>query len=330
MAAKKILVTGGTGFIGGHLVKRLSKEGYQVKILSRQGSPDIFVSNSNVSVEIGDVTDQASVDNAVKGVDVVFHLAAALNSHGVTKEQMGNINIDGAKNVLESCRKNGVQRVVHVSSVGVIGSTSPEGEDESAPTRPVSDYEKSKLEGEKLALNYYREHDLPVVVVRPSLVYGPGDVRSGIFNLFMAISKRRFLTIGNKDIMFHTLFIDNLVDALFLAMTKKEALGEIFNIADASALSLTKLAKKIAHAEDVKILPGYLPFWLAKLAALGFDLLKILGLSVPIDSIRLWFMTHHRSYDVSKSRKLLGYNPRVDLNKGISDTVDWYRQMGYL
>ena len=178
----KVLVTGGTGFAGSHLVSRLVKKGESVRVLVRKNSNVDYLKKLNVELCLGDITDKNSIKAAVKGIDVVYHIAALFRQARFPDRVYWQVNVQGTQNMLEAGYEEGVKRFVHCSTIGVLGHITNPPADETYPYNPGDVYQRSKCEGEKIALKFFRDKEFPVVVARPTAIYGPGDMR--LFKLF--------------------------------------------------------------------------------------------------------------------------------------------------
>lgn len=317
------LVTGGTGFIGSNLVKRLLRDGWRVRLLSRKVGR-----LKNVDWIIGDVTDKKVIEKAVSGVDIIFNLAGALPYHRTTDKIFWDTNVKGVENILKACLGKTVKRIVHVSTVGIYGSTGNNVFSEKSKMHLDSIYAKTKAKGEELVMDYFKKYKLPVVVIRPTIGYGYFDTRPGFLNLFRLLKKGWFIPLGNGENFFHTVYAGNLVDALLLAASKKEAVGEDFIIGDDPCPKMRDILKEMAKITGCTLPPFYLPLFIIKpLARLG-DILQSVGLKVPIYSQRINFLTENRRYSIEKAKKILKFYPKVNLTDGVKMTYLWYRKKG--
>ena len=167
------------------------------------------------------------------------------------------MNVGGTERVLEAAARAGVRRFVHTSTVGVHGDVRNPPADESAPFEPGDVYQETKAEAETLALRFHRERGLPVVVLRPGAIYGPGETR--LLKLFRAIARGRYAIVGSGRAYYHPVYIDDLVEGYLLALERPEAVGEAFIIAGPSYVTQRELAETIARATGGRILPFRVP-----------------------------------------------------------------------
>ncbi|MBE0525017.1 MAG: SDR family NAD(P)-dependent oxidoreductase, partial [Methanosarcinales archaeon] len=263
----KVFVTGGTGFTGGHLVRRLVKEGHDVGVLARKTSNTQLLEKHGVEIITGDITDKDMVKKAVNGFDRVYHIAAMYREGGgISEKPFWDVNVEGTKNMLEASVHANVDRFIHCSTGGVHGNISKPPANESYPYNPGDVYQKSKLEGEKLALDYFAR-GLPGVVIRPTGIYGPGDLR--FLKLFKSIQTGKFVMIGNGEVLYHLVYIDDLVEGFVLCGKKDIAVGQTYIIGGERYISLNKLVEIIANSLGVKEpkirFPFFWPVWSAAL-----------------------------------------------------------------
>lgn len=313
----RVFITGSTGFIGTNLTERLLQDKWQVRALVRDRIKLRLPGHKNLEVLEGDLSDLTVLSRGAKGVDIVFNLAAGLPYHDLPKDKYIQANIDGVKNILRACDKGGVKRLVHVSTVGIYG---PKDSivDEQSKVNAKGVYPKTKLAGEQLI----KKNGLPYTIIRPTIGYGPYDIRPGFLDLFRFIKKRLFFLVGDGSNFFHTIYVENLVDALILAATKNEAEGEDFIIGDGDCPTMKELALTIAKIEEVTLNPFYIP------KSLAYFLGYLPG--IPLTDQRVTFITENRRYSITKAKKILGYQPKYNLSAGIKKTYDWYRKNGYL
>jgi nucleoside-diphosphate-sugar epimerase len=243
-----VLVTGATGFTGGHLARRLRHLGHDVRALVRRRDSARELEAAGITVVEGDVRRQADVMRAVKGVRGIYHLAAAFRVAGQPDDLYREVNVRGTENVVAAARRHGVERLVHCSTIGVHGDVKEIPSTENSPFNPGDIYQQTKLEGE-LVTRAAIDEGLPAVIVRPASIYGPGDLR--ILKLFRAIQARRFLMFGSGTTLWHPVYIDDLVDGFLLCGEREEALGRTYILADERHVTLREWFAGIARAVGV-------------------------------------------------------------------------------
>ena len=323
------LVTGGTGFLGSSLTRRLLCSGARVRVLARSRTKAKLLADMGADIVVGEITDRAAVQAAVHGMQVVYHLAGPLLVPGIPASEYRRTHVLGTTLLLDYCEKApGVERFVYCSTTGVLGVTGDRPADENAPLRPTNVYEQAKADAETEVRRRWRDC-FPVVIARPGLVYGPGDIH--LLPFFQTILRHRFRPIGHRKAWLHPIYIDDMTEALVLCGQRRAAIGECFHLAGKEPVPISELASAIARAEGTKLPPGSIPVFAARVVAgLGDRLPPGLKQRAPLTSSRLDFLTHSRMYDVSKTTRLLSFAAATDLPTGLARTVAWYRQHGYL
>lgn len=327
---RRALVTGATGFTGGHLARALVDRGYVVRALVRDQTADKATDLAKTGIELikGDVGDAAAVDRAAEGMTHIFHIAALFRSANHADSYYYLINRDAVAHVLAAARTHSVRRVVHCSTGGVHGDVAEIPANEETAFNPGDVYQRSKLAGEELARQAMADGE-PVSVVRPTGIYGPGDDR--FIKLFRTIENGTFRMFGSGDIEYHLTYVDDMVQGLILAGEHPAAIGEVFLIGDDHYTTLNRLVNKIAAVLNVK--PPRLKLPVAPLmaaATLCEFVCKPLGIDPPLHRRRVAFFTKARAFSVDKAKRLIGFQPQVPLEVGLARTADWYRSMGYL
>jgi dihydroflavonol-4-reductase len=327
----KVFVTGGTGFIGSNLALKCIDRGDTVKVLGQENTPAEaenrrVVEEKGAEVIIASVTDREALFDLLKGIDVVYHLAAAQHEMNIPDQRFLDVNVMGTKNVLEASVESGVRRFVHGSTIGVYGSL--EGTiDEQSICEPDNVYGKTKLEGEKLVLSY--QQNLPVVVIRISETYGPRDRR--LLKLFRAINKKLFLMVGNGGNMHHPIYVDDLIDGFFLAATVEEAAGQVFILAGKECVTTNDMVAMIAGILDTSVPKFNIPLNpMLKFAKIAEKCLRPIGITPPIHSRRMDFFRKSFKFSQDKAFKVLGFAPQVDLRQGLLETFNWYKNMDHI
>jgi nucleoside-diphosphate-sugar epimerase len=330
----RTLVTGGTGFTGSHLVRRLLARGDEVRVLD--AAPGIFhdeLTRAGARVTLGSVTDAALVDRLVAGSDVVFHLAAAFRQINLPKRAYWEINCQGTRHVAEASLRHQVRRLVYCSTQGVHGHIREVPGHEGSPIAPEDYYQQTKYEGEQALWEVARQ-GLEATVVRPMGIYGPGD--PGRFRmLFRAVHRGqlfgRFLMFGDGAVLYHPCYVENLVDAFELCAEHPKAAGETYLIGDDRYVSLNELVRETARSlgQEARIVyVPYAPLWLA--SALCEAICLPLGVEPPLFRRRAEWFRQTRAFTIDKARRELGFEPKVGLGEGLRRTGAWYREHGYV
>lgn len=328
----RVLVTGATGFTGGHLAAALARRGHQVRALVREKSRARFDRSPLAAIVepvSGDLADAAAVRRAAEGVSVVYHIAATYREAGQRDAAYRAVNIDGTRHVLEAAQAGGARRVVHCSTGGVHGHIARPPANEDAPFNPGDVYQDTKLEAESLARAFGAAHSLEVVIARPIGIYGPGDLR--FLKMFRGLARGRFPMLGSGQVFYHLTYIDDLVEGFRLCGEAPGAAGRTYILGGPRYTTLEELVAMIARELGVKPPRWHLPvapFWLAGLVC---EIVCVpLGVEPPLYRRRVDFYTKSRAFDISRARAELGYAPAVDLEEGIRRTARWYREGGML
>jgi nucleoside-diphosphate-sugar epimerase len=323
------LVTGATGFTGSAVVRALVERGEsEVVALVRPSSDTAELQRLGVECRTTDIRDLDSVTRSFGRPRRVFHVAAAFRTEHAELDEFQRVNVDATRNLLICAAEAGVERFVHFSTVGVQGAIDDPPAGEGYRYQPGDHYQRTKLEGE-LAAREFAERGLPVCIVRPVGIYGPGDRR--FRKLFRPISRGRFVMIGSGETLYHLTYIDDLVAGILLAAGHPAALGEVFTIAGPRYTTLNELVASIANALGVRpprLRIPYRPIYLASVAC--ERACKAVGIEPPLYPRRVEFFSKDRAFDISKSRRVLGFEPKVDLEEGLRRTAEWYRAEGLL
>jgi len=326
----RTLVTGATGFTGGHLARALAARGDAVTALVR-GSPPAAADlvASGVQLVEGDLRDASALARATAGVEVVYNVAAIYRQAGLKDGEYRAVNATAVGALVEIAARNGVRRVVHCSTVGVHGDVEHPPATEDAPLRPGDIYQLTKLEGERLARDAASRHGIEVTIARPSGIYGPGDRR--LFKLFGGVVHKQWVTFGDGRIYYHLTFIDDLVEGFRLCGSSAAAANRTYILAGGEVTTLNELVELVAFEAGVRPPRLRLPVWPLRAAAIACEAIcSPLGLEPPLHRRRVEFFTKSRAFDITRARTELGFHPRVGLREGIRRTLDWYRQHGWL
>ncbi len=307
-------ISGGAGFLGLHLARRLLADGHDVRTLDVVPLDDAELERSVHELR-GDVRDRARVGELVDGADVVVHAAAALPIQA-SRESIRSINVGGTENVLRAAREAGVRRVVFISSTAVYGVPEKHPIEEDDPLVGVGWYGESKIDAEALC----RVAAVETTIVRPKTFVGPE--RLGVFEiLFDWIREgRRIYVLGKGDNRYQLLGVEDLVDAIVRAASVPEAAGETFNVgATEFGTVRSDLQALIGHAGSASRLRP-VPARPAEVALRTLELLRLSPLAE-------WhYKTAHRDsfVDVSRAQKLLDWQPRLSNREALIETYDWY------
>lgn len=325
----RALVAGATGFIGHRLVSRLLDDGHQARAMVRVTSAATRLEDQGVDLRRVDFNDPDAhgIAEACAGVDIIYNLIGQIGGWGVSRHDLRLANALIVKRLLEGCQRVGVKQFVHCSTPGVVGMSGVAGEQ--MPYRPVSRYEETKFQGEKAALGLHLTGSVPVTVIRPDFVYGPGDLHK--LKLFRAVKDGKFVLIGGGRSLLHPTYVDDVVDGLLLAAGQEKAYGQVFNIAGPEPVTVCRLVEAIADKLDVPVPKARVPAFAARSAAALAEVGAVLTGTKPLlTRYQVSFFSRDHASDISKAKATLGYQPKVDLEEGVGRAVSWYRQEGLL
>jgi dihydroflavonol-4-reductase len=322
---KVAFVTGGTGFIGNHLIERLMDDNWSVRALVHKKN---IPKRNGLELIKGDIGDLSLLKEAMKGADAVFHLAAALGASTIGREEFYRINVQGTTAILRASAQSKVKRIIHFSSAGVLGkviSGLPANEDSSL--NPQNVYDQTKRLGEEEALRS-SDAGLDVVVVRPGWVYGPGDKRT--FKLIRAIAKKRFFLVTEGTTVQTPVHVHDLVEGILLVLDKGKT-GSVYHLAGGEVMTVKEIVMTIASATGTSIPKIRLPLLPIKsLAWLMDKAFKLMKKEAPLTPAKLAFFTHPKPLDIQKARSELDYDPTITFGKGMPDVVSWYQEQGWM
>ena len=329
----RVLVTGSSGFIGSHLVERLVKEGFEVRAFVRENDhikrKDAFELLDKLDLEIfrGDLLDTESLREAVRGIEVVFHLAAIARPMAIPDEDYFKINEKGTDNLFQACVGEGIRKVVMMSSVSAVGpSLDGNAVNEKTDCKPVDVYGWSKLAQEKVAFNYV-ERGLNVVLLRPPMVFGPRDFE--MLRLFKLIDKGLF-PIRSDNKCFEFLYVENLVEACLLALREGKK-GEVYHVSNGEHYSINELIESISKAEERKVFPFFISgIAFRYLGHLVEGVAKVFNFHPPFKHNTVEWMTEPYWYsDIGKINEL-GYEQKISLDEGVRRTAEYYKNKGLI
>jgi predicted dehydrogenase/nucleoside-diphosphate-sugar epimerase len=315
----RVLVTGGAGFLGRPLVERLRANGDSVRLLLRR--PPAPGSHDDVAVVLGSLGQPDVVDHAVEGVEVVYHLGAAMKG-GPAEFEQGTVW--GTRNIIESCLRHGVKKLIYVSSLSVVdhaGHATGVAVTEDTPYEPFPDrrgaYTRTKLLAEKMVLDAVRERGLRAVIVRPGQIFGPGAERvtpNGIIGI-----AGRWLVAGNGSRLLPLVYRDDAVDALQLAEKSEGAVGQLVNVVDPARVSQNEYLRHCSSVEGLRV--QRVPVWLLMIGATGIEILgELMKREVPLTRYRIRSLKPLSPFDVTKAKNVLGWSPAVGVQEGLRRT----------
>jgi len=330
----KLLVTGGTGFIGSHLAEEGRRRGAQVVALGLTDRPEekanaALLASKGVEILPGSITDAELCARAMRGVTHVFHLAVAMREGGKSDEFFEAINLDGTRSLLEAAGSGRVERFVYCSTIGIYGHRAPGITSEGSPLRPGNIYERTKVAAERMVRDHAAHANVSSTVLRPADVYGPRDQR--LLKLFKGVARGRFPLFGDGAGRRHMVYVDDVVSAFFAACERQEAVDEAMIVAGPRPCTLRELIEQVRQATGSARYGFRLPLApMLATAAVVEDVCRMLKLDPPIYRRRMDFFTSDSAFDISRARRLLEWAPQVDLAEGVKRTYEAYRAAGEL
>jgi nucleoside-diphosphate-sugar epimerase len=300
--------------------------GQAVRALVRQSSQAEALAALGAEAVIGDVRSLQDVVEAVRGVRVVYH-CAALTAPGRgrthSRQEIGDVNLGGVRNLLEAIRGLGSGRVILLSSVNVLGSRLEAATEELPCHRSGEPYADVMIDVEQLVADYCAQHDVDVCVLRPGMVYGPGD--RNVAAMLDAVRRGAFRFIGSPDHVVPLVHVRDLVQSLLLAAETPAAAGRVYHITDGSRTSIAQLVELMAELSGAAKPDKTLSYGRARLACTLYGGLSRLGLcrNPPLTKSALRILGTSRHVDIRRARQELGYTPQVMMREGMSQYVQW-------
>jgi nucleoside-diphosphate-sugar epimerase len=324
----KAMVTGATGFLGGHLVRSLAQNDYEITALVRPTSKVGLELQEHAKLVEGDLSDGQALEAAMTGADVVFH-CAALTTNRTSWRAQQETNVKGTERVLEAAVRAGVKRVIHISSVLVYGLRPPKGGSVFTETSPRIEnpekwayYVRSKSAADELAMSFSQEKGLPVTIMRLGILYGPGGGLPGQQTLARLGPAR--LLLGNGRNVLPFTYVENAVDCILLAASSDVAAGQVYNVVDEPQISGRDALAERARLTGNRPLLVRVPAWLLLAAGAFVELPSNLrGANTPPPLTRHLVHGACRDirYDASKARRELGWQQRFSLEEGLRRTL---------
>ena len=326
---KTILVTGASGFVGGHVVAALARAGYKARCLVRQPNRAGFIREFGPELVIGDITAPATLDAAVAGVDGIIHCAGL--TRAVRPEDFQHVNVAGTRNLFEACLRcnPAVRRIVHVSSLAALGPATPgQPVREDQPRRPVSAYGRSKLAGQVVAESY--RDKLPVSILVPPAVYGPFDKD---FLIYFRLLKRRLLPLpGGGTQTISLLYAKDLARAALVCLENERAVGRAYLVEDGRPQTWAEIATVMGGVMQIKPVVLHLPLGLVRAMAACVEFTaRCTGHAMLLSRGKLnEFVQPSWVCSAERIRIELGFQSEYALEQGMAETLQWYREQRWL
>jgi len=317
----KTLITGATGFIGMHLVRSLVEEGKEVKCLIRETSDRNKLEKLGVELVYGDLLDKGSLKEALKEVSIIYHLGGEVYSFRV--RDYYRINVEGTRNLLETCLSYNIEKFIHFSSIAAAGPNhdNKKFHSEGDLCSPITPYGQSKLEAERIVKDFSKNYGLATIILRLPVIYGPGQSKD-VSQLFEMAQKGRFIFFGNGENVKSACYIKNLICGIALLEHYDHSGNDVFYIADDNPYTLNEIVQTVAEKKGVSLSCLHLSKFIADILWALYKFFTALGISfmslyVP-KSISLNF-----GCDISKIKEKLLYKPIVQFDDAIEETLIW-------
>jgi nucleoside-diphosphate-sugar epimerase len=331
----KCIVFGATGFVGLNLVRKLVKDGNHVTCFVRNNNVS-KLANLNLKLNYGNILDLVSVKKALKNQEIVYYLIGVGSISAKSKKAYNDyykVNVDGTKNFIEACKEAGtVKRIVYFGSISSMGVIKGKVATEESECNPPGPYQKTKLIGERLILDFAEKENIVVSVIRPSMVYGSGSVQGGnkdIFRIARFSNKRIFPLFNSGSNYVPLVHVRDVVQATVLAATKGKT--GVYLITNEEKISMKGLVQLISKKINKKVFFIRVPFFLAMAGAGFFEIINwFFNKSVPLTRSRIKSMTTSRIFDISKAKMDLGFRQEVSIESGVAETVDWYKKQNLI
>ena len=320
-----VLVTGATGFTGSWLSRRLCELGCRVKAIARPSSDRSELEDLDIEWIVGDVFDERVIEAAVLDVNYIFHLAAAFREVKVAADVYQKVHVQSTRLLAQNALENrSFKRFVHVSTVGVLGHIDQPPADEATRYNPGDRYQETKAEAEKWILDFSNDTGLPLTVVRPAAIYGPGDRR--LLKLFRLAKLKVVPLPGSSRGLYHLIHVEDLTRFMIACSDCEKTLGQVYICGNPEAKSLESLISTIATILNRTPIIINVPAWpLFLLGEVCERICKPLGIEPPIHRRRVAFFTKDRSFNTQKMRTDVDFEYLYTDESGLRQTADWYR-----
>lgn len=323
-----ILITGAAGLVGSHLIdlllaEKVPAENLRLFVLESDSLQNL--PSENFEIIKADIRDKKAVKQAMKDIDVVYHLAA-ITLDGNTYTDYNGINVNGTQNLLDECKNTNIKKFILFSSVAVFGLPSYLGDminiDETSPKNPLEVYGKSKWEAEQKVIKAHEKSGLPYAIIRPTTVYGPRDIIN-LLELYRTVKKHLFFFIGNGKNKMDYVFVKDVVRGARLAELSSKKNGD-YIIGGGKPLALNEVIANVSKSIKTNVFPIHIPKSLG--LALGYLMqycAKIICKRSPLFPDRVRVMTSSCYFNIAKAKKELNYIPRTSFEEGTKITGEW-------
>ncbi len=325
-----VFVTGGTGFTGRYLLRKLARLNCRVRALVRSKNRIGDLAALDIEWIQGNVYDQSIIEEALSGVTVVFHLAAAFREPGIANRVYHDVHVEGTRYLAQAAsRQRDFRHFVHISTVGVHGHIDRPPAAEDAPLKPGDIYQRTKLEAEQWLAQYASVQQLPFTIIRPAMIYGPEDRR--LLKVFKLAKLPVVPIIGYGQGLMHLIHVEDLTDFMIHVVDLPAAINETVICGNQNSLSFKDVIQIIADALQRKCrfvrIPATPVFILAHICE---KLAKMVRVEPVLFPRRVAFFTNDRCFCTEKMHKQMHFKPRYSSEEGIRQLVTWYRSQRWI
>jgi nucleoside-diphosphate-sugar epimerase len=327
---ERVLLTGATGFTGSVLLRKIVESGVKVVAIARPCSNVESFKEFPIEWVRGDVFDPKVIEQAVEGVNYIFHLATPYRNAKLSDHGFYQVHVESTQLLAKAALSQPhFKRFIQVSTVGVHSHIENPPADENYPFAPDDIYQQTKAEAELWIREFAAQSDLPVTVVRPAAIYGPGDRR--LLKIFKMVHRQWIPLIGTGDHLYHLIHVNDLANFLIHTAIHPKALGEVFICGNQKAVRFQEMISIIEKHYRVAVkfikIPASPVFAMADLCE---TICRPLKIDPPLYRRRVAFFTKDRSFDTSKMRNLLEFSPSYSNEQGLTETAQWYLEKGWL
>ncbi|MDH5510866.1 MAG: NAD-dependent epimerase/dehydratase family protein [Nitrospinota bacterium] len=324
-----VAVTGASGFIGAALCAKLKERGFIVRAFAGPHSDITLLRTMGLEIIQGGLRDSSAIAQLLEGAEGVFHLAGVTGHTFKLDTEYWDVNCTATKELLQAAAGKGVKRFIFCSTADVHGHIPNPPANEDTPLATDDIYQITKEHGEQAALAANGKKGMKTTVIRPSKVYGPGDMRG--LAIFKGIAGGSFTMYGDGENSIHPVYISDLVEALILAYESEKAPGQAYIIAGQESVTLNKMVQIIAGTAEVELHARHLPGVLFRAySSVCQTVCSFFSVEPPISRRYVDIFVKNHSYSIKKAVSELGYQPKVGLEQGARLTYDWYRDKGLI
>lgn len=328
-----ILVTGGTGFIGREFVPKLIEKGHNVTLVIRNIEKAKKIFANKVNYIVSDITDNEHLEGCCNNIDIVYHMVAKTGNDILNQKNLDNfrkINVEGTRNIMLQAKKSKVKKFIFVSSIAAMGIVKANPIREDSTINLYLPYQITKHEAEELLLKEFKDTGFPVIILRPTKVYGIGEPEYSNLSIFKLLKHGINLRIGLTDNSISNIWVGDLVEAL-LNCIDNGILGNSYILSGKDSISCKEISNLYTKLSGKKVCNIFIPEFLMKIIAFIEERVFLLLHKKPIITYQnVCSMATSRIYDLSKANEQLNFNPVYGMKDGLAMMYEWYKSEGML